>query len=270
MENQIKADKAESVSPPRTPPKPISLHGRNNAESNNNLFLKIPLAFYEALLISVFLIAVLFGYLLFTRFGLGSPFATAPVELMDADTHHSVLQPIAELPVPPGKTVTLSILFQIIVNSSPGNIAVSVTGRVFFTFHPEFQPINTKVAELTFIRERRNTFRKFPSADFQDECISCLAIRVDMQERLWLLDHAGYALKGTPKLHCFGLRQNETDKDRLLFTYEFPAEVAGMGSFLNDFQIDQSGKFIYIADTSLIRGDPGIVVFSVENKKSFR
>lgn len=151
-----------------------------------------------------------------------------------------------------------------------GNIAVSKTGRVFFTFHPEFSPQNTKVAELTYIRERKNTFRRFPSAEFQAQCVTCLAIRVDMQERLWLLDHGGHGLQGTPRLFAFQLRHNETDFDRLIFSYTFPSEVAGLGSFLNDFQVSADGEFLYIADTSVVRGDPGLIVFSVQQRNSIR
>ncbi|CAM9134803.1 unnamed protein product, partial [Ectocarpus fasciculatus] len=204
------------------------------------------------LLVTALLVAIGVAYLLVSRFGFGEIFTLAPVEFMEADTHHSVLQSIAELPVP------------------PGNIAVSATGRVFFTFHPEFKPRNTKVAELTYIRERRNTFRKFPSTDFQDRCVSCLALRVDMTERLWVLDHGGHGIEGTPALHAVQLRRNETDKDNLIFSYDFPSDVAGMGSFLNDFQVDADGDFIYIADTSMLRGDPGLIVFSVQQRTSVR
>ena len=91
-----------------------------------------------------------------------------------------------------------------------------------------------------------------------------------MLERLWILDHAGYGIEGTPALHAVQLRRNETDADHLVFSYDFPSNVAGMGSFLNDFQIDADGDFIYIADTSLLRGDPGLVVFSVRQRTAVR
>ena len=67
-----------------------------------NFFLRIPLVVYEALLVTVLLVAAGVAYMLVSRFGFGEIFALAPVEFMEADTHHSVLQSIAELPVPPG------------------------------------------------------------------------------------------------------------------------------------------------------------------------
>lgn len=68
-----------------------------------NFFLRVPLVVYEALLVTALLVAIGVAYLLVSRFGFGEIFTLAPVEFMEADTHHSVLQSIAELPVPPGR-----------------------------------------------------------------------------------------------------------------------------------------------------------------------
>ena len=75
---------------------------RSTNEKGSSIFLKVPLVVYEALLVTVVIVVAAVGYMLFSRCGLGVHFSLAPVEFMDADTHHSVLQPIAELPVPPG------------------------------------------------------------------------------------------------------------------------------------------------------------------------
>src|SRR5882724_8650453 len=48
------------------------------------------------------------------------------------------------------------------LNEPPGNIAVSSTGRVFITFHPEGRPEGMKMAELVDGQPV-----PFPDADFQ-------------------------------------------------------------------------------------------------------
>jgi hypothetical protein len=151
-----------------------------------------------------------------------------------------------------------------------GNIAVSSSGRIFFTFHPEFSPVSTKVAESILIRDRKNSFRAFPSKTFQENFMTCLSLRIDSLNRLWVLDHAFHGIKAQPKLYAFQLLNNEGESDRYLFNYSFPKEVAGFGSFLNDFQIDQDSEYIYIADTSIVGGDPAVVVFSVSDMRSYR
>jgi hypothetical protein len=240
-----------SSSPKSAPVTPVR-KAKPKAVQKESIFLKVPLVVYQSVLVTAVLLLAAAAYLVYTRFGIGEPFPVAAVEWAEADTHFTVLQPMAQLPVP------------------PGNVAVSGTGRVFFTFHPEYNPQGTKIAELTFIRERRNSFRQFPSAAFQASCITCLALRVDMQERLWLLDHAGYGLQAAPRLFAFQLLQNDTHKDRLLFQHDFPSDAAGMGSFLNDFNVDAAGEFVYISDTSMLRGDPGLVVFDVARQTSTR
>jgi sugar lactone lactonase YvrE len=137
-----------------------------------------------------------------------------------------------------------------------GNVAVSAGGRVFFTYHPEASP-PVQLAEIV-----SGEPVPFPAeaAPFQ----SLLALRIDRQNRLWALDFAHHGT-GQPRIFAFDLATN-----RLLESYDFPKEVAPLGSMLNDFQVDPSGRRIYIADTSIFGFRPALVVYDVEKKTSRR
>ena len=139
----------------------------------------------------------------------------------------------------------------------PGNIAVSGTGRVFFTLHPDGAP-PTQVNEL-----RDGKPVPYPSATYADYQ-SVLALRIDGQNRLWALDYARYG-RGQPRLTAFDL-----GTDREVHRYDFPAAVAGFLSMLNDFQVSPDGNTVYIAEASPIRQTPAIIVYDVRTKTSPR
>lgn len=146
----------------------------------------------------------------------------------------------------------------------PGNIAVSESGRVFFTFHPEAGPA-VNVAELV-----DGTPVPYPSMAHQpggDEPLrfqSVLSLRIDRQGRLWALDNANHAL-GQPRILAFDLASGE-----LVHHHDFPREVAGLGSHLNDFQVDPQGRFVFIADASIVAKTPALVIYDVEARASRR
>jgi sugar lactone lactonase YvrE len=146
----------------------------------------------------------------------------------------------------------------------PGNIAVSADGRVFFTLHPDGRPPN-KVLELVAGRPT-----PYPNAAFQHpesdtpHFQTPLAIRIDRQGRLWVLDYANYG-RGQPRLLAFDLATNE-----LVHQYDFPRDVAGFLSMLNDFQVDPAGETIYIAETSPFLQRPALIVYDVSRRTSRR
>jgi sugar lactone lactonase YvrE len=150
------------------------------------------------------------------------------------------------------------------LDSPPGNIAVSSSGRIFFTFHPDGEPAFS-VAELVGGRPV-----PYPDEAFQHPrngapyFQSPLSVRIDAKDRLWVLDHANYG-RGQPRLLAFDLATN-----RLVEQYDFPSSVAGLLSMLNDFQIDPRAQWIYIADASPIRRTPAIVVYDIEQRASRR
>lgn len=139
----------------------------------------------------------------------------------------------------------------------PGNISVSNEGRIFFTFHPEAKP-PVNVAELI-----NGEAKPFPIPEGIN-LSSVLSLRVDRQNRLWLLDFAEHGMK-TPQIVAIDLNTNT-----LAHHFEFPSEIAGIGSHLNDFQVSHDGKFIYIADASILRKDPALIVYDVTKQEARR
>lgn len=158
----------------------------------------------------------------------------------------SVLEKVADLPTP------------------PGNIAVSADGRVFASLHPEARP-RDKVVEIV-----NGEARAWPSAAFQSGegeprfFRSVLSLRIDRQNRLWTLDNAHHGI--TPgRLLAFDLASGDVTHE-----YEFPKEVAGLGSHLNDFQVSPDGRFVYIAEASFFAKTPALVVYDTETKSARR
>lgn len=146
----------------------------------------------------------------------------------------------------------------------PGNIAVSESGRIFFTFHPEGKPTINVVEWLD------GKAVPYPNLDFQvngsDELHfqSVLSLRIDRQNRLWALDLADHG-SGQPRLLAFDLATN-----KLVHQFDFSSDVAGLGSHLNDFQVSPDGSKIYIADASIFAMSPAIIIYDVLEKSARR
>ena len=141
----------------------------------------------------------------------------------------------------------------------PGNVAVSSEGRVFFTFHPEAAP-PVAVAEWVDGRALPWPARLPDGIRYQTP----LSLRIDGQQRLWVLDNANHGF-GTPRLLAFDLESGE-----LAHRHDFPREMAPRGSHLNDFQVSADGRRIYIADASIFGKNPAILVHDVESGTSRR
>jgi len=146
----------------------------------------------------------------------------------------------------------------------PGNIAVSAEGRVFFTLHPDGNP-PAQVLELV-----DGHGKPYPNLRYQspNEGIpsfqSVLSLRIDRSGRLWVLDYADYG-RGQPRLLAFDLATNER-----VHQHDFAAAIAGLGSMLNDFQVDPEGRRIYIAEASPILQKPALIVYDSETGTSRR
>ena len=191
-------------------------------------------------LATLFAVLLLLYTILYLRYGGGehAPALTTPPLWSEA-----VLEPVANLDRP------------------PGNIAVSATGDVYFTFHPEGAPA-VNVARLRKDPNGQPTseFDPYPDLAFQERFISPLSVRIDRQNRLWVLDLANHAT-ATPKIFAFNLADGG-----LLLEYEIPSDIAPLGSHMNDMQIDSAGEFIYIADASIFRKSPALIVFDIKNR----
>ena len=124
-------------------------------------------SFFSVLLFLVSLASFVIFILLYARMGMGGYLPAQPTFATEAILPESVLEVVAELPLP------------------PGNIAVSRTGRIFFNFHPDYDPI-TKIAELDPVTK---TWTAYPNEGFQRQIISCLSMRIDQQDRSFACTH---------------------------------------------------------------------------------
>jgi hypothetical protein len=146
----------------------------------------------------------------------------------------------------------------------PGNIAVSAQGRVFFTLHPDANP-PAQVVELVDGHGKPYPDLRYQNSDSGPAAFqSVLSLRIDRLGRLWLLDYANYG-RGQPRILAFDLAT-----DRKVHQYDFPGDIAGLGSMLNDFQVDAQGRHIYIAETSPILQKPALIAYDTETRTSRR
>lgn len=195
------------------------------------------------LLLLLVIVAILLAAALKWRYGGGDAFPDRSGQALYPAT---ALEKVADLPSP------------------PGNIAVSESGRVFATLHPEARP-EFKVIEIV-----DGQMQPWPSADWQDRAkeskafIDVLSIRIDQQGRLWVLDN------GQHGLHPARLLRFDLDSGLLEHEYTFPRTLAGYGSHLNDFQVSGDGSTIYIADASFFAQTPALLVYDVHQRKARR
>jgi sugar lactone lactonase YvrE len=141
-----------------------------------------------------------------------------------------------------------------------GNVAVSATGRLFFTLHPEARPKGPRLLEW-----RDGKAESFPAQDIQDMVFETpLGLAVDRQNRLWVVDPAHHGF-GRPRIVAISL-----DSGLVVHEHVFPRKTAPRGSLLQDLQVDPAGRFVYIADTSFWRRSPALVVYDTATRKSRR
>jgi sugar lactone lactonase YvrE len=142
----------------------------------------------------------------------------------------------------------------------PGNVAVSASGRVFATFHPEASP------PLSVFELRDGAPVAYPPGGLPGGLTyeTVLSLRIDRKNRLWILDYGRHGL-GQPRLLAFDLAT-----DALVYRHDFPSKIALFGSMLNDFQVAPDGRHVYIADASLFLQVPGIVDYDVGQQRGRR
>ncbi len=143
----------------------------------------------------------------------------------------------------------------------PGNVAVDAEGRVFTTIHPLGNPnANFQLIEIT----GKDSFEPFPSAAYQsptgkpsdDTFDTLLGIRIDKNNVLWVID-MGQNL-GKTRLFAFDIA---TKKE--VFRFDFPADIAPAGSFIQDLAIDEKNGWVYLADIA----NPGILALDTKTKE---
>ena len=147
------------------------------------------------------------------------------------------------------------------VSAEPiGNVAVSSTGRLFFTIHPESRPEGAKLLEWV-----DGKAVPYPSEALQAKLFETpLGVTIDRRDWLWTIDHGNHGM-GTPRLLAFELATGH-----LAHEFVFPPDVAPPGSFLQDLRVDVKGETVFIADVAFWRRAPGLVVYDVAAKRARR
>ncbi len=145
------------------------------------------------------------------------------------------------------------------LDEPPGNLAVSADGRVFFTHHAEAHP-EVKVLELI-----NGQGVPYPSVEAQrSEFGDVFSLRIDQQGRLWSVDHGLHGLRGA-KLVAIDLATNQ-----VVQRFTLPSAIAGLGSYVQDFQVDAAGRFLYLADIGVLSGHPALIVLDAQTGRARR
>ncbi len=194
--------------------------------------------FFVRLLIGLLIVVAIVAIVLHLRYGGGEPYADLSGTPMFDE---SMLEVVVTSPEP------------------IGNLAVSSNGRVFYTIHPESRPSGAKLLEWV-----DGAQKAFPSKEAQTLFETPLGIVVDRQNRLWTIDHGNHGT-GQARLLAFDL-----DTGAIVHDHVFDSSVAQLGSFLQDLQVDSTGKQVFIADVSFWRKNPALIVYDVELGKARR
>lgn len=168
-------------------------------------------------------------------------------------------EPYQDLSTPP--VLDESMLEEVLSYPEPiGNVAVGDDGRIFFTVHPESRPQGNKLLEWV-----DGAAVPYPSGTVQPHLFNTvLGLAIDRQNVLWTIDNGNHGF-GDARLIGFDLTSGNIVHD-----YEFRAETAPSGSFLQDLQISADGKTVFIADASVWRQAPAIIVYNVETRSARR
>jgi sugar lactone lactonase YvrE len=168
-------------------------------------------------------------------------------------------QPYTDLSTPP--ILNKNGLEQVLSYPEPiGNVAVSSSGRVFFTVHPESRPRGNKLLEFV-----DGAAVPFPNGASQRRLFdTVLGVAIDRRNRLWTIDHGNHGLR-TARLLGFDLASGE-----LVHDHSLDEQIAPAGSFLQDLQVSADGRTIVIADASFWRKKPALIVYDIETATARR
>lgn len=163
---------------------------------------------------------------------------------------------LSTAPQLPANTLEVAVTFERPI----GNAAVASDGRVFFTIHPESHPEEPKLYVWA-----DGKAEPFPAIAAQAGLMqSPLGVVVDQQQRLWVIDPGNHGA-GEPALFAFDI-----DSGELVHQHRFNSDIAPLGSFLQDLQIDSDGRFIYIADVGFWAKRPALIVYDTERETARR
>ena len=141
-----------------------------------------------------------------------------------------------------------------------GNVAISREGRIFFSVHPASSPPGNKLLEWV-----DDAAVPYPNGTVQPHIFdTVLGVVVDRRNWLWTIDHGSHGF-GTPRILAFDLASGN-----IIHNYEFRPETAPLGSMLQDLRVSADGLTVFIADASIWRKKPAIVVYDVTRRVARR
>ena len=141
-----------------------------------------------------------------------------------------------------------------------GNIAVSASGQIFFTVHPESRPQGNKLMQYV-----DGASVPFPNVQSQTELFdTVLGVVIDRQNRLWTIDHGNHGMQAA-RLLAFDLESGDVIHD-----HRFDGKLAPAGSFLQDLQVSPDGHTIVIADASIWGKSPALIVYDIATSTARR
>lgn len=141
-----------------------------------------------------------------------------------------------------------------------GNVAVNAEGRVFFTVHPESRPKGNRLLEYV-----NGASLPYPNVESQLELFDTpLGLVIDRNNILWTIDHGNHGLRPA-RLVAIDLATGD-----VLLNHALPKEIAPLGSFLQDLQVSADSSTVVIADASIWRKTPALIVYDVATSQSRR
>ena len=163
------------------------------------------------------------------------------------------LLPLGASCATPGESVEVLALLE----TRPGNPAVTVDGRILFSQHPLDAP-EFKVVEL---RENGDVV-PFPSSSWsRDRLGAVIGIEARSNGLVWILDMGGGGI--SPKLMAW-----DALNDTLAHQHQIPAPARVEASFLQDLAVVERYGIVVIADMTLpgpfATPEPALIVVDIE------
>jgi sugar lactone lactonase YvrE len=141
-----------------------------------------------------------------------------------------------------------------------GNVAVSGDGRVFFTVHPESRPRGNRLLEWV-----DGAAEPYPDRAVQLELFdTVLGLHIDGSNRLWTIDHGNHGFRDARVLAI------DLDSGEVVHDHKFAAQVAPAGSMLQDLRVSSDGEWVFVADASIWRQQPALVVYNTRSRQARR
>ncbi len=167
--------------------------------------------------------------------------------------------PYPDMSTPPA--LTSSAIEEVLDFPEPiGGVAVSSDGRLFFTVHPDSRSPGNRLLEYV-----DGASVPYPNVESQHQLFdTVLGIAVDPFDRLWTVDHGNHGFRGA-RVVAIDLATGKVLRDQRL-----GSDLAPLGSYLRDIDISADGRTAVIADASVWRKRPAVIVYDIETGRARR